>query len=138
MSPTPPDPRPRMSRQSTDITRLKDVTLLVETFYARVKTDPLIGPVFGGILKDKWEPHLEKFVCFWQTVLLDDHTYSGSPFPPHAQPPIREQHFEAWIGLWKETIDQHFAGRKQRKQKQGVRKWPLCSFQKLNITRTAW
>jgi hemoglobin len=54
---------------------------------------------------------------FWQTVLLGEHTYYGSPFPPHAQLPIEQQHFDTWLKLWHETLDEHFTGAKAEEAK---------------------
>ena len=47
---------------------------------------------------------------FWQTVLLSEHTYNGSPFPQHAQLPVSAEHFNAWKTLFNETIDALFEG----------------------------
>jgi hemoglobin len=48
---------------------------------------------------------------FWQTVLLNDHTYQGRPFALHAPLPIEKSHFDRWILLWNETVDNHFTGK---------------------------
>jgi hemoglobin len=55
---------------------------------------------------------------FWQTVLLGQHTYYGSPFPPHAKLPVTKKHFERWLGLFHTTIDELFEG-----EKAGEAKW---------------
>jgi hemoglobin len=47
---------------------------------------------------------------FWQTVLLEEHTYYGSPFAPHANMPVDAEHFERWIKLFTETVDELFSG----------------------------
>lgn len=94
-----------------DIETLNDIKLLVDTFYANVQKDELIGGIFMGAIKD-WPHHLEKMYRFWQTVLLEQHTYNGSPFPPHAQLPIGAAHFERWLQLFKATIDELFTGSK--------------------------
>ncbi len=94
-----------------DIETLDDIKLLVDTFYANVQKDELIGGIFMGAIKD-WPHHLEKMYRFWQTVLLEQHTYNGSPFPPHAQLPIGAAHFERWLQLFKATIDELFTGSK--------------------------
>ena len=94
----------------TDIENLEDIKLLVDTFYGNVQKDKLIGPIFNSRLDGRWEMHLEKMYTFWETVLLNKHSYFGSPFPPHAQMPIEKQHFEAWLGLWHQTIDKNFKG----------------------------
>lgn len=92
-----------------DITTLEDIQLVVNTFYARVQQNELIGPIFACRIKD-WTPHLEKMYRFWQTILLHEHTYSGSPFPPHATLPVEQAHFDAWLALWQSTVDEFFEG----------------------------
>ncbi|MGY3211782.1 group III truncated hemoglobin [Mucilaginibacter sp. HD30] len=92
-----------------DITHLDDIKLLVNTFYGKVQTDALIGPIFNNVIKD-WQPHLAKMYTFWQTVLLQEHTYYGNPFPPHAKLPVSEAHFESWLLLWRTTVDSFFEG----------------------------
>ena len=47
----------------------EDVSLLVRTFYAKVRKDELLGPIFNGIIKD-WETHLELLTDFWETNLF--------------------------------------------------------------------
>jgi len=93
-----------------DIAAMEDIQLLVNTFYEKIRIDLLLGGIFNGVIKDRWPEHLEKMYRFWQTVLLGDHTYYGSPFPPHAQLPVEQKHFDAWLKLWHETIDEHFTG----------------------------
>jgi hemoglobin len=94
-----------------DIAHLDEVKLLVNTFYSKVQHDDLIGPIFNSVIKN-WQPHLEKMYTFWQTVLLQEHTYYGSPFPPHAKLPVSAAHFERWLSLWRGTIDSLFEGEK--------------------------
>ena len=77
-----------------DILTLEDCKTLVDNFYGKVRKDPLIGPIFDAVIQDRWPEHLEKMYRFWQTVLLEDHTYFGSPFPPHATLPVEWTHFE--------------------------------------------
>lgn len=93
-----------------DITCIEDIQLLVNTFYGRVQKDDYIGPIFNGILDGRWDEHLKKMYTFWQTVLLGEHTYFGSPFPPHAFLPVDASHFERWLGLWKGTVGEFFSG----------------------------
>lgn len=92
-----------------DITSLQDVQVLVNEFYSRVQKDPVIGGIFMGVIKD-WPVHLEKMYRFWQTVLLEEHTYNGSPFPPHAKMPLEKKHFDRWLELWHTTVTENFDG----------------------------
>lgn len=95
-----------------EITTLNDIRLLVDSFYAKVREDELLGGIFNNVIQDRWPEHLEKMYRFWQTVLLEDHTYFGSPFAPHAKLPIEKQHFDRWLKLFGETLDEHFSGAK--------------------------
>ena len=48
---------------------------------------------------------------FWQTILLHEYAYKGSPFMPHRKLPISEQHFERWLLLFNSTLDENFKGK---------------------------
>ncbi|WP_156308513.1 group III truncated hemoglobin [Sphingobacterium endophyticum] len=112
-----------------DIESLDDIKILVNKFYDRIREDSLLGPIFNGIIQDRWPEHLEKMYRFWQTVLLEEHTYYGSPFPPHAKMPINKKHFDHWIGLFSETVDSLYAGEKAEKAKwQGSRMAEMFQF----------
>lgn len=93
-----------------DIQDLDDVKILVNTFYGKVKQDELIGPIFNEIIQNRWPEHLEKMYRFWETVLLDNHSYYGSPFAPHAKMPLEKHHFERWLQLFNETLRENFSG----------------------------
>lgn len=97
--------------QYTDITTLENIQLLVDTFYGKVREDTLIGPIFDERIRDRWPQHLKKMYSFWQTLLLGEHTYYGSPFPPHARLPVTHEHFTRWLDLFHETLDELFQGK---------------------------
>lgn len=103
--------------QQTGILSLADIKVLVDTFYERIRADALLAPVFNERIKDNWPQHLEKMYRFWQTVLLDEHTYFGSPFMPHAQLPVAHEHFTAWLTLFTKTVDELFTGVKAEEAK---------------------
>ncbi|WDF69698.1 group III truncated hemoglobin [Sphingobacterium oryzagri] len=96
--------------EKKDIQTLDDIKLLVNTFYGKVQQDELIGPIFQEKIQDRWPAHLEKMYTFWQTMLLDQHTYTGRPFPPHAQLAITATHFERWLTIFHDTIADLFEG----------------------------
>ncbi|RZJ69826.1 MAG: group III truncated hemoglobin [Flavobacterium sp.] len=101
-----------METQKHDIAELADIKLLVDTFYGNIRENELLGPIFNGLLKDRWPAHLEKMYRFWQTVLLEQHTYTGSPFMPHAKLPVEKLHFDTWLKIWYATVDEFFVGAK--------------------------
>jgi hemoglobin len=97
-------------KTQTDITTLEDIKALVDTFYEQVQKDDFIGPIFNSKIRENWPDHLEKMYRFWQTILLEVHTYSGSPFPPHKHLPLDKAHFDRWMKLFTETVDSLFQG----------------------------
>ena len=105
-----------------DIKTLEDIKIMVNAFYQKVREDDLLSEVFNSKIEDRWPEHLEKMHRFWQTVLLEEHTYYGSPFLPHASLPVSGEHFERWLKLFYETIDSLFEGEKANRAKwQGER-----------------
>jgi len=94
----------------TDIQTLDDIKQLVDQFYGKVRHNTLIGPIFNGVIKDKWPEHLDKMYRFWESLLLGNNTYNGRPFPPHAHLPVQAEHFEQWKALFFETVDENFQG----------------------------
>ncbi len=95
-----------------DIENIDDIKFLVDTFYSKVKHNELLGPIFDNVIGTHWSTHLDKMYRFWQTILLDEVAYSGSPFMAHVKLPIHKEHFENWLSLWKETLAEHFSGPK--------------------------
>lgn len=94
-----------------DIDSLKDIQVLVDLFYAKVQEDPLLGPVFNGILSGRWEMHHRKLYRFWHTVLLRRPDYFGNPVPLHFSLNLNDAHFETWLSIWTQTVDDHFEGK---------------------------
>lgn len=122
-------------KDKKDITAIEDIKLLVDTFYGKIRVDLLLGDIFDGVIKDHWPEHLEKMYRFWQTVLLSEHTYYGSPFPPHAQLPIEQRHFDTWLKLWYETINEHFSGEKADEAKWRGDKMAVMFLSKIEYYR---
>lgn len=106
-----------MEKERKDISAVTDVKTLVDDFYSRIRANELLGPIFKNIIGDNWERHLQRMYDFWQTILLETPAYSGSPFLKHAKLPIAKEHFDSWIALWHQTIDDHFIGEKATEAK---------------------
>jgi hemoglobin len=100
-----------------EIENLEDIKLLVNGFYDSVRKDELLSPIFNKIIVDKWPEHLEKMYRFWQSILLEEYTYSGNPFLAHAKLGISEIHFRRWLSLFYETLDSSFEGEIAEKAK---------------------
>lgn len=95
-----------------DIQVLEDVKVMVDEFYGKIRKDELLGPIFENIIQDRWPEHLEKMYSFWQTILLEERTYSGRPFVPHMNLPVEQKHFDRWLFLFSETVDELYSGQK--------------------------
>jgi hemoglobin len=95
-----------------DIEDLDDIKIFVDEFYLKVKKDLLIGPIFLEKIPENWQPHLEKMYAFWNAALFGMPGFRGNPFAKHAPLNIEEKHFERWLVLFKETIQQYFNGNK--------------------------
>lgn len=79
-----------------------EISALVERFYAKVREDVLLGPIFGAAVHH-WDAHLELLKDFWSSVLLTTGRYKGNPLLAHFNLPIGEAHFERWLILFAET-----------------------------------
>ena len=79
-----------------------EISTLVDTFYAKVRLDPDIGPIFNAIISD-WPYHLALLKDFWSTVLLTTGRYKGDPMMKHLQLSLDPPHFERWLALFAET-----------------------------------
>ena len=78
------------------------IDALVEGFYARVRDDDLIGPIFKDRISD-WAPHLGQMKLFWSSVALSSGVYQGRPMPKHLPLPIDARHFDRWLALFEAT-----------------------------------
>ena len=91
----------------TDITNRKDIELLVDRFYDLVRRDETISKFFEDV---NWDKHLPIMYSFWSSAILGEQTYRGNPFQKHMHLAIGKEHFEAWLVLFKKTVDDNFAG----------------------------
>ena len=89
-----------------------EVIELVDAFYDKVNRDPLLAPIFNTVAAVNWETHLPKMYNFWESLLFGTHTYKGKPFDHHLPLPLDVKHFERWVALFNETLDEHFTGEK--------------------------
>lgn len=78
---------------------------LVRHFYAAVRRDADLGPIFEARIKD-WEPHLTRMIDFWSSVMLRTGRYHGQPMPMHAPLPVDASHFDRWLALFESSARQ--------------------------------
>jgi hemoglobin len=98
----------------SDIATREDCERLVRSFYEQALVDPVIGFLFTEVAKVDMAHHVPRITRFWETVLLGAQSYGGGAFRPHIelnrQVTLRRGHFERWLWLWQQTVDQLFAG----------------------------
>ena len=81
---------------------------LVHGFYAKIRTDEDLGPIFNGAIAD-WAPHLEKMCAFWSSVMRMSGRYHGNPMAAHLRlKMVQPDHFQRWLGLFGETAHELF------------------------------
>lgn len=114
-----------------------EIEILVDCFYGKIRKDELLGEIFEQLIQDRWEEHLDKMYRFWETVLLNEHTYYGSPFAPHVNLPVVNRHFERWVSLFHETIDEHFEGEKAERAKWQGKRMAEMFESKINYYRNS-
>lgn len=82
---------------------------LVDTFYGRVRTDAVLGPVFEAKLAGKWQEHMPRMYAFWTKVLLGTGEFEGNVFGKHmALSSIDKEHFVRWLTLFRLTAIEVF------------------------------
>lgn len=83
---------------------------LVGTFYARIRLDPDLGPIFSRVIGADWTPHLKTMCSFWSSVMLTSGRYKGRPIPAHIKiSEIEPRHFARWLELFSATARELFA-----------------------------
>jgi hemoglobin len=78
------------------------IATIIRAFYARVRQDPLLAPIFESGISD-WEPHLDNMFAFWSSLTLQTGRYHGQPMAKHTPLNVDARHFDRWLGLFAET-----------------------------------
>lgn len=77
---------------------------LIPLFYARVRKDAELGPIFNDAVDD-WGAHFDTLVDFWSSVMLTTGRYKGNPVAAHGlhRDRITPALFNRWLALWNST-----------------------------------
>jgi hemoglobin len=84
----------------------QDIRRLLAAFYARVRADDALGPIFAaavGTTDEDWAPHLDRLQDFWSQVMLrQGGRYGGNPYQAHLRllPALRPEMFDRWLSLF--------------------------------------
>jgi hemoglobin len=94
--------------RSAEITE-ENIRRLVDAFYARVRVDPVLGPIFEHAIPGDWQPHLEKMYAFWSSVMLTSGRYKGNPVVKHMViPGMTPDLFSHWLQLFDVACREQF------------------------------
>ena len=82
----------------------------LDAFYAKVRRDPLLGPVFAAhVAEADWPAHLARVHDFWSSVLLGSGRYKGNPFGRHLGiEGLAPAHFARWLALFEASAAEAF------------------------------
>jgi hemoglobin len=81
----------------------EEIATLVQRFYARVRRDPQLGPLFNTRIHD-WPAHEAKLCEFWSSALRGTRRFRGTPMPVHAAlPGLSAELFGHWLQLFDAT-----------------------------------
>ena len=95
---------------------------LVDGFYAKVRNDPELGPIFAQAIGSDdadWVTHLATMKRFWSSVALHTGVYSGQPMVVHGK--VRDNigfdanHFPIWLSLFEQTVHEMCEGEEASK-----------------------
>lgn len=111
-------PRPLLpTAMDQDIASRRDIDVLMERFYARAMTDPVIGHFFTEVARLDLAHHLPVIGDFWESTLFGTGVYAKhrrNPLLVHtalsAKETLEPEHFRRWIELFDDSIDESFAG----------------------------
>jgi hemoglobin len=105
-----------------DISSTKDIEILVDSFYMKVREDELIGSIFSDMAGVNWDKHLPVMYSFFENMLFYTGSYTGNPMELHKHVsrlfPLTAAHFTRWIDLFNSTVDELFAGEIAEQAKQ--------------------
>ena len=108
-------------QMKSEITNRKDIELMVDTFYEKVRSNPVLGYIFDDVAKINWKTHLPKMYSFWASILLGENRFSGNPMQKHIAlsklTEMTDKEFSEWLHLFTETVDELFLGEKANEAK---------------------
>ncbi len=103
-----------MRPTNADLASRVDIERLIDSFYARVRVDATLGPIFDDVAHTDWATHLPRMYEFWSTVLFNAGSFQGRPLDVHLALARRVHlgpgEFGRWLALFDATVDDAFHG----------------------------
>ena len=119
-----------------DIQNREDIERLITAFYARVRKNTDLGPIFNSTVHD-WAEHIQRLTDFWNANLFFVRAYKGNPHRVHRAVDkqfnytIEQYHFGIWLQIWFTTIDDLFEGEKADMAKHRARNMSTSLFMRI-------
>ncbi|MDB5231319.1 MAG: group hemoglobin [Chitinophagaceae bacterium] len=118
-----------------DITSREDIENLLKHFYDKAFNDELIGFFFTEVAHLDLETHLPIIANFWENIIFANGKYKGNAIQPHHAlhqlSPFKDEHFDRWVSLFNQTIDELFEGTNAELAKQ--RALSIATIMKIKI-----
>ena len=100
--------------QADDLDNETSISIMVETFYARLLNDDLMAPLFLEVAEVDLHSHLPTISRYWQKMLLGDTRYQNNTMAKHrsihGKAPFKPVHFEHWLQHFLDNLDTQFHG----------------------------
>jgi len=98
-----------------DISNRDDLYFIVSEFYKKLLNNNEMKYFFEKFQnKNTLEEHLQILVNFWDNILFYSGTYQKNAMQPHInlheKKPFSKIHFETWLELFNQSIDENFEG----------------------------
>ena len=118
-------------KDKRELNKREEIAFLVHSFYERILNDEMLAPFFKTL---NFEKHLPKMIDFWCFVLLGETGYSTNVVEKHIHMPLNAEHFERWLEIFNNTLDDYFEGENVEiaKQRAFTIAWTTKSKMKLN------
>lgn len=97
----------RILSEKKELKYRDDIDFLVHSFYERVLKDQMLAPFFQKL---DFGRHLPKMIDFWCFVLLGETGYTTNVIEKHLHMTLKPEHFEQWLELFHQTLDEYFQG----------------------------
>jgi len=100
-----------------DIQNRADIKKLINAFYEKMLEDKLLGYIFTDVAKIQLSKHLPHLYDFWENALFYTGTYKRDLMDIHLDlhfnlHRLEKEHFDQWLQLFNETLDDLFKGEK--------------------------
>lgn len=87
----------------------QSVGSLVDRFYAKIRGDAVLAPIFETALAGHWEAHIARMRQFWCSALRVKRGYRGDMLAAHRRlGKLPRALFPRWLALFRDTVDECF------------------------------